>query len=58
MAVGAATTVGLKGWYYSNIDFTNKKITLSDKPTYILVGSTLLNGGWTSGTPNIKKDEI
>ena len=54
MAVGAGTIAGLKGWYYSKIDFTNKKITLSDKPTYILVGTTLINGGWSSGTPNIK----
>lgn len=53
VALCAGTTAGLKGWYYSKIDFTNKKITLSDKPTYILVGSTLLNGGWSSGTPNI-----
>lgn len=58
MAIGAATTAGLKGWYYSAIDFTNKKITLSDKPTYILVGTTLINGGWSSGTPNIKVDDV
>lgn len=58
MAVGAATTAGLKGWYYSAIDFTNKKITLSDKPTYILVGSTLINGGWSSDTPNIKVNDV
>lgn len=58
MAIGAATTAGLKGWYYSAIDFTNKKITLSDKPTYILVGTTLINGGWGSGTPNIKVDDV
>lgn len=54
MAIGAGNIAGLKGWYYSAIDFTNKKITLSDKPTYILVGTTLVNGGWSSGTPNIK----
>lgn len=53
MAVGAGTIAGLKGWYYSAIDFTNKKITLSDRPTYILVGTTLLNGHWSSGKPNI-----
>ena len=58
MAIGAATTAGLKGWYYSAIDFTNKKITLSDKPTYILVGTTLINGGWSSGAPNIKVDDV
>ena len=58
MAVGAATTAGLKGWYYSAIDFSNKTITLSDKPTYILVGNTLLNGGWSSDAPNIKEDDV
>ena len=58
MAVGAATTAGLKGWYYSAIDFTNKKITLSDRPTYILAGNLLLNGGWSSGVPNIKVDDV
>jgi hypothetical protein len=29
MALGAASTAGLKGWYYSGIDFTNHKIYLS-----------------------------
>lgn len=58
MAVGAATTAGLRGWYYSAIDFTNKTITLSDKPTYILAGSTLIGGSWSSGTPNIKVNDI
>jgi hypothetical protein len=58
MAIGAATTAGLKGWYYSKIDFTNKKITLSDRPTYIIAGSVLLNGGWLSGIPNIKKGDV
>jgi hypothetical protein len=58
MAVGAATTAGLKGWYYSAIDFTNKKITLSDKPTYILAGSILLGGSWLSGIPNIKVNDV
>lgn len=58
MAIGAATTAGLKGWYYSAIDFANKTITLSDKPTYILVGGILLNGGWSSGKPNIKRDDV
>jgi hypothetical protein len=60
MAVGAATTAGLKGWYYSAIDFNNKKITLSDRPTYILSDSTLalVNGGWSSGTPNIKANDV
>ena len=58
MAIGAATTAGLKGWYYSNIDFANKKITLSDRPTYILAGNLLLNGGWSSGVPNIKVGDV
>ena len=58
MSVGAATTAGLKGWYYSAIDFNNKTITLSDKPTYIIVGSTLIGGSWSSGTPNIKIDDV
>lgn len=58
MAVGAATTAGLKGWYYSAIDFTNKTITLSDKPTYILAGSTLIGGSWSSGTPNIEVNDV
>lgn len=29
MAVGGASNAGLKGWYYSGIDFTNNKIYLS-----------------------------
>ena len=57
VAIGAATTAGLKGWYYSAIDFTNKTITLSDRPTYILAGSILLNGGWSSGIPNIEEGD-
>lgn len=52
MAVGAATTAGLKGWYYSAIDFTNNIITLSDKQPYALLGN-LVGGAWSSGTPNI-----
>ena len=58
MAVGAGTTAGLKGWYYSKIDFTNKTITLSDNPTYTIAGTILLNGSWSSGTPNIKVDDV
>lgn len=58
MAIGAATTAGLKGWYYSAIDFASKEITLSDRPTYILVGETLINGGWSSGVPNIKVGDV
>lgn len=58
MAIGAATTAGLKGWYYSAIDFSNKRITLSDKPTYTLVGTTLIGGDWTSGTPNINVGDV
>ena len=30
-AIGAAVTAGLKGWYYTHVDVTNKKIYLSDK---------------------------
>ena len=53
MAVGAATTAGLKGWYYSNITFGSKPvITLSDKQPYALLGK-LVGGEWKSGTPNI-----
>ena len=58
MAVGAGTIAGLKGWYYSKIDFTNKKITLSDKPTYTITGIALIGGSWNSGTPNIKKGDL
>ena len=58
VAIGAATIAGLKGWYYSAIDFTNKTITLSDKPTYILAGSTLVGGNWSSGTPNINVNDV
>lgn len=53
MAVGAGTIAGLKGWYYSKIDFTNKKITLSDTRVINTYG-VLSGGGWSSGTPNIK----
>lgn len=57
MAVGAGTIAGLKGWYYSNIDFTNKKITLSDKKVTNRHG-VLNGGGWSSGTPNIKLGDV
>lgn len=54
MALGAATTAGLKGWYYSKIDFgSNPVITLSDEQPYVLVNA-LRGGSWSSGTPNIK----
>ena len=52
VSLGAATTAGLKGWYYSAIDFTNNIITLSDKQPYALLGN-LVGGSWKSGTPNI-----
>jgi methyl-accepting chemotaxis protein len=56
MAVGAGTTAGLKGWYYSNIDFTNKKITLSEVQPVLISGS-LIGGKWTLGNPNIKRGD-
>ena len=57
MAVGAGTTSGLKGWYYSKIDFSTKKITLSDNQPTVLINN-LIGGRWESGVPNIKKDDI
>ena len=57
VAIGAGTIAGLKGWYYSNIDFTNKKITLSDKKVTNRYG-VLNGGGWSSGTPNIKLGDV
>ena len=57
IAVGAGTIAGLKGWYYSKIDFTNKKITLSDRQVINTFG-ILSGGGWSSGTPNIQKGDI
>lgn len=56
VAVGAATTAGLKGWYYSAIDFTNNIITLSDKQPYALLDN-LVGGAWSSGTPNISEGD-
>ena len=54
MAIGAASTAGLKGWYYSEITFgSNPVITLSDVQPYGVLG-TLVGGSWSSGTPNIK----
>lgn len=54
MAIGAATTAGLKGWYYSKIEFgSNPVITLSDKQPSVILGY-LSGGEWSSGTPNIK----
>lgn len=54
MALGAASTAGLKGWYYSKITFgTNPVITLSDKQPTVAFGY-LVGGNWSSGTPNIK----
>jgi hypothetical protein len=54
VAIGAATTAGLKGWYYSKIEFGSTPIiTLSDKQPSVFLGY-LSGGSWTSGTPNIK----
>lgn len=53
MAVGAGNIAGLKGWYYSNIDFTNKKITLSDIQVVNRFG-VLSTGSWSSETLNIR----
>lgn len=53
VAVGAGTIAGLKGWYYSAINFTNNQITLSDKQPYVLLNN-LVGGRWSSSTPNIK----
>ena len=54
MALGAASTAGLKGWYYSKIVFgDNPVITLSDKQPYVFLGN-LIGGAWSSDTPNIK----
>ena len=52
IAIGASTTAGLKGWYYSKIDFSKNQITLSDKQPYA-ISSVLIGGSWSSGTPNI-----
>jgi hypothetical protein len=53
VSLGAATTAGLKGWYYSAITFgTNPVITLSDTQPYVLA-NTLIGGKWSSGTPAI-----
>lgn len=57
MAVGAGTIAGLKGWYYSNIDFTNKKITLSDKQVVNRFG-VLSAGSWSLETLNIRRGDI
>ena len=54
VSLGAASTAGLKGWYYSAITFgANPVITLSDTQPYVLVNA-LRGGSWSSGTPNIK----
>ena len=53
VSLGAATTAGLKGWYYSAISFgTNPVITLSDKQPSVLLNN-LIGGSWSSGTPAI-----
>lgn len=53
VALGAGVAAGLKGWYYSNIDFANNQIVLSDKQPYVLLNN-LVGGSWSSGTPDIK----
>lgn len=57
VSLGAASTAGLKGWYYSAITFgTNPVITLSDTQPYGVLGS-LVGGSWSSGTPSISKGD-
>ena len=56
-SIGAATTAGLKGWYYSKIVFGNNPvITLSDKQPSVILNN-LVGGSWSSGTPNINKGD-
>jgi len=52
MAVGAGTMAGLKGWYYSKIDFTSNQITLSEVQPRLSFGN-LVGGKWSLGTPDI-----
>ena len=41
-AIGAASTSGLKGWYYTHVDVNNKKIYLSDKQySFTILGKTI-----------------
>lgn len=56
MAVGAGNIAGLKGWYYSKIDFTNKKITLSDIQVVNRFG-VLSAGSWSLENLNIRKGD-
>lgn len=56
IALGAATTAGMKGWYYSNIDFTNNTITFSDVQPHLENG-VLVGGSWSSDIPNISIDD-
>ena len=57
IAIGAATTAGLKGWYYSKVDFNTKQITISDRQPTVLLNN-LINGNWNSGTLNIQAGDI
>lgn len=56
MALGAATTAGLKGWFYDKVDLTNKKIRLvTTQPRSITIGTisdsdknTAINSGYAA----------
>lgn len=52
MAVGGASNAGLKGWYYSGIDFTNNKIYLSRTQP-----NSIKTAGFTTDT-SITLDDI
>ena len=59
VSVGAGSTAGLKGWYYTNVDLANKRIWLSDtRSTGILsikistsagTTNTSFTSGWKEG---------
>ena len=59
VSLGAASTAGLKGWYYTSIELDESNnthiITLSD--TQPKVNNGELVGTWTSGTANVKSDD-
>lgn len=51
VSLGAGSTAGLKGWYYSDITFgANPVITLSDSQPYVFANA-LRGGSWKSDTP-------
>lgn len=58
MAVGAATLAGLKGWYYSSIDFSENRIKISERKVINTYG--VLSGGyWSSSSkPNIEVGDV